>query len=94
MAALSSRTRNLESLFIREISLLDTVDSEPVPKGTIRNIRSPSVTLKVYLVGQRSQKQISARALLDSGAEGMIINHSFAQQHNLTLRTLRSPLNV
>ena len=45
-------------------------------------------------MGQQSQRKISARALLDSGAEGMIINHSFARQNNLTLRTLRSPLKV
>ena len=95
MAALSCRTKcPAESLFIQEISLLDTVDSEPVPKGTIRNIRSPLVMLKVSLVRQQSQKRISARALLDSGAKGIIINHSFAQHHNLTLCTLRSPLNV
>ena len=83
-----------ELLSIWELSLLDTVDSEPVSRGTIQNIRSPSVTLNVSLVGQQSQKRISARALLNSGAEGMIINHSFAQKHNLTLHTLCSSLNI
>jgi hypothetical protein len=48
----------------------------------------------VSLVGQWSQQQISAFALLDNGAEGMIINTAFAQKHKLTLRMLKSPLPV
>jgi hypothetical protein len=79
---------------IHHVTLLDTLDSEPVPKGTIRNIRAPSVTLRVSLVGKQSQKKISASALLDSGAEGMIINTTFAQKNKLTLRTLKHPLPV
>jgi transposase InsO family protein len=50
--------------------------------------------IRVSLIGKQSGKQISARALLDSGAEGMIINHDFAIRNNLTLRTLRTPLPV
>ena len=41
--------------------------------------------LRVFLVGRQSQKKISASTLLDSGAEGMIINTTFAQKHKLTL---------
>jgi hypothetical protein len=48
----------------------------------------------VSLVSKRSQQQISASALLDSSAKGMIINTAFAQKHNLTLCTLKSPLPV
>jgi hypothetical protein len=48
----------------------------------------------VSLVGKHSGKEISARALVDSGAEGMIINSSFAKKHGLTLRQLRTPLPV
>ena len=48
----------------------------------------------MYLVGKHSGKEISARALLDSSAEGMIINSSFAKRHKLTLRQLRKPLPV
>jgi Reverse transcriptase (RNA-dependent DNA polymerase)/Aspartyl protease len=83
-----------EPLDLCNIAFLDTLDSDPVPKGTIRNIRSPSVTIRVFLVGHKSQNKISARALLDSGAEGMIINSSFAARHKLTLRTLKAPLPV
>lgn len=66
-------------------SLLETIDVKPVPKGTIRNIRSPSLTLKVLLIGNLSGKEISARALMNSGVEGMIINHDFAIWNNLML---------
>jgi hypothetical protein len=60
----------------------------------IRNIRSPSITLRVTLVGFKTGREINARALLDSGAEGIIIDHAFAKQHKLTLRTLVKPLPV
>src|SRR5580658_5045272 len=88
------RTLVPKPLPIHRITLLDTLDSEPVPKGTIQNIRAPSVMLRVFLVGKRSQKKISASALLDSGAKGMIINTTFSQKHKLTLRTLKHPLPI
>src|SRR5882757_8608607 len=50
--------------------------------------------LQVSLVGKHSGKEISARALLDSGTKGMIINSSFAKHHELTLQQLRKPLPV
>jgi hypothetical protein len=36
-------------------------------------------------MGKHSGKEISACALVDSGAEGMIINSSFASKNKLTL---------
>ena len=65
-----------------------------MPGDTIRNIRSPSITLRVTLVGQKTGREINARALLDSGAEGIIVDHAFAKRNNLTLRTLIKPLPV
>jgi hypothetical protein len=50
--------------------------------------------LRVFLVGKQSQKKISASALLDSSAKGMIINTTFAQKHKLTLQTLKHSLSV
>jgi len=50
--------------------------------------------LSVTLVGHKSGNEISAKALLDSGAEGIIIDHAFAMKHNLTLRSLLKPLPV
>ena len=46
------------------------------------------------LVGKKSGWEISAHALLDSGAEGIIINHDYAKSHKLTLRTLVEPIPV
>jgi hypothetical protein len=48
----------------------------------------------VTLVGQKSGQEISARTLLDSGAEGIIIDYTFAKKHNLTLRNLVRPIPV
>ena len=75
-------------------NLLETVDSEPVPSDTIWNKRSPSITLRVTLVGRKSGREISAKALLDSGADGIIIDHDFAKRNNLTLQTLVHPIPV
>ena len=46
------------------------------------------------LVGKKLGREISAHALLDSGAEGIIIDQDFATRHKLTLRTLVTPLPV
>ena len=64
-------------------ALLETLDSEPVPRDTIRNIRSPLITLRVTLVGQKTGREISACALLDSGAEGIIVDHEFVTCNNI-----------
>jgi hypothetical protein len=48
----------------------------------------------VTLVGQKTGREISARALLDSGAEGIIVDHAFAIRNGLTLRTLTRPIPV
>jgi hypothetical protein len=50
--------------------------------------------LRVFLVRKRFQKKINASALLDSGAEGIIINTTFVPKHKLTLRTLKHLLPV
>jgi hypothetical protein len=82
------------SSFTNKYSLLETLDSEPVPGDMIRNRRSPSITLRVTLVGKKTGQEISARALLDSSMEGIIVDHDFMMQNNLTLRTLVNPLPV
>ena len=46
------------------------------------------------LVGQKTGREISARALLDSGTEGIIVDHEFAKRNKLTLRTLAKPIPV
>jgi hypothetical protein len=48
----------------------------------------------VTLVGQKSGREISACTLLDSGAEGIIIDYAFAKKNKLTLRDLVQPIPV
>ncbi len=74
--------------------LLETLRAEHVPENTIRNRRAPSIVLRVTLVGKRSGREISARALLDSGTEGIIADDGFVRANGLTLRTLVRPLPV
>jgi hypothetical protein len=86
IATLSIGTSYGTSMFsVRRSHLLETLDSEPVPCDTICNIRSPSITLRKTLVGQKTGQEISACALLNSGAEGIIVNYAFAKKHQLTL---------
>ena len=47
--------------------------------------------LRVTLVGKKTGQEINAHALLDSGAEGIIIDQDFATRNKLTLRTLVNP---
>ena len=94
-AALSVRATSVKTpSFVNRFTLLETIDSEPVPGDTIRNIRSPSITLRVSLVGKKLGREISACAILDSGAEGIIIDQDFATGNKLTLRNLVHPLPV
>ena len=58
------------------------------------NRQTPSITLHVELIGKISGRKISAQALLDSGAEGIIINSRFAKTHNLTLLPIPHPFPV
>ena len=82
------------SIYVNSHNLLETLDSEPVPRDTIWNKWSPSITLRVTLVGKTLGREISAKALLNSGAEGIIIDHKFVRRHNLTLWTLVHPIPV
>ena len=92
IAALSIGTSQIPCNY--RVVLLETVDSDPVPQGTIRNVRSHSIMLRVSLIGKNMGREISAHALVDSGAKGIIIGHEFARQHKLMLRTLKEHLLV
>jgi hypothetical protein len=48
----------------------------------------------VTLVGQKTGREINAKALLDSGTEGIIIDQAFIKKNNLMLQTLVKPLPV
>ncbi|KAF5331466.1 hypothetical protein D9758_015482 [Tetrapyrgos nigripes] len=59
-----------------------------------RNRQIPSITLKTELIGKITGRKIDANALIDSGAEGIIINGQFAQRNQLTLLPIKNPFPV
>ncbi|KAF5318226.1 hypothetical protein D9758_019058 [Tetrapyrgos nigripes] len=59
-----------------------------------RNRQIPSITLKTELIGKFTGRKIDANALIDSGAEGIIINGQFARKHQLTLLPIKNPFPV
>ncbi|KAF5345315.1 hypothetical protein D9758_002139 [Tetrapyrgos nigripes] len=59
-----------------------------------RNKQIPSITLKTELIGKITGRKIDASALIDSGAEGIIINSQFAQRNQLTLLPIKNPFPV
>src|SRR5579863_5238304 len=52
-----------------------------VPLDMIRNVRMPSIRLKVRIV--HNGTKIDATALLDSGAEGNYANTKFIEKHKI-----------
>ncbi|KAF5354387.1 hypothetical protein D9758_010793 [Tetrapyrgos nigripes] len=58
------------------------------------NQQVPSITLKTELIGKITSRKIDAEALIDSGAEGIIINSCFAQENCLTLLPIKNPFPV
>ncbi|KAF5363148.1 hypothetical protein D9758_008361 [Tetrapyrgos nigripes] len=59
-----------------------------------RNRQVPSITLKTELIGKVTGRKIDANALIDSSAEGIIINSQFAQENQLTLLPIKNPFPV
>jgi len=61
-----------------------------VPIDTIRNIRSPSIRVKVRIVHHR--RKIDTHAILDSGAKGVYCNVSFINEHKIPTYPLVNPI--
>lgn len=59
-----------------------------------QNRQTPSITLELEFIGKITGRKIVAQALIDSGAEGIIINARYANQHHFTLIPLSSPFPV
>ncbi|KAF5346234.1 hypothetical protein D9758_014391 [Tetrapyrgos nigripes] len=59
-----------------------------------RNKQIPSITLKTELIGKITGRKIDANALIDSGAEGIIINSQFARRNQFTLLPVKNPFPV
>ncbi len=57
-----------------------------VPPEMIQNIQALSIRLPIQI--RYNEKQIDARALLDSGAKGIYCNAEFIQRNKLPLKNL------
>ena len=58
------------------------------------NKQIPSIELKSELIDKITGCKIDATALLDSGAEGIIINDTFATRHHLNRIPIKKPFPV
>jgi len=56
----------------------------------IRNIRSPSIQVKVQIIC--NGRKINAHAIIDSGAEGIYCNILFINTHGIPTNTLATPI--
>src|SRR5579863_10303178 len=61
-----------------------------VPLDTIRNVRMPSIRLKVRIV--HNGIKIDATALLDSRAEGSYANTKFIKKHKIPIYDIEQPV--
>ncbi len=62
--------------------------------GLTRNCQTLLITLDININGHITRHQIGAHALLDSGAEGIIMHFHFTKAHRLTLKPLQQPFPV
>ena len=79
------------------LSSLPNAESNPCSlhmSAITKTRQTPSITLKTKLIGNVTGRQIDAEALLDSGAEGIILHPRFAERYGLTLRPLPRPFPV
>ncbi|TFY73337.1 hypothetical protein EWM64_g10675 [Hericium alpestre] len=58
------------------------------------NHQTPSITLQAKIITAPIKKQIDAEALLDSGAEGIIMHPEFAKKHQFPLKKLPKPFPI
>lgn len=49
-----------------------------------QNRQTPSLVLRTEFIGKLTSRQIVAQALIDSGAEGIILHERFVSCHHLT----------
>lgn len=58
------------------------------------NRQMPSIILNAQFIGKVSKKQIDTSALLDSGAEGILVNSAFTSQNRFSLKALPHSIPV
>jgi hypothetical protein len=74
----------------RTLAVLQSEKATNVTVNTVWNNRSCSIRIPVQIVSEEGKTD--AKALLDSGAEGIYINASYVKKHQLLLQDLRIPI--
>jgi len=71
----------------RTLAILHSEKATNVTVDTVWNNRSYSIRIPVQIVSEEGKT--NAKALLDSGAEGIYINANYVKKHQLSLQDLR-----
>src|SRR5687768_3711648 len=59
-----------------------------------KNERTPSIVIPIEFIGRVTGRKIDAKALIDSGAEGIFINTCFATENDFTLQKIPQPFPI
>jgi hypothetical protein len=80
----------LPSCTTRTLAALQAEKATNVTVDTARNNRSRSIRIPVQIVSEEGKTD--AKALLDSGAEGIYINANYIKKHHFPLQELGMPI--
>jgi hypothetical protein len=80
----------LPSCTTRTLAVLQAEKANNVTVDTVWNNRSCSIRIPVRIKSEKGKTD--AKALLDSGAEGVYINTSYVKKHQLPLQDLKTPI--
>jgi hypothetical protein len=70
--------------------LHDADTPEPIYVTKVTQNHAPSIELNALLI--EKNKTAAAKALVDSGATGNLINRKFAAKHQMTPHVLKTPI--
>jgi len=80
----------LPSCTTRTLATLQSEKATNVTVDTVWNNRSHSIWILVRIISEEGKT--NAKALLDSGAEGIYINANYIKKHQFPLQDLRIPI--
>ena len=80
----------LPSCTTRTLAVLQAEKATNVTVDMVWNNRSCSIRIPVRIVSKEGKT--NAKALLDSGTEGIYINASYVKKHQLPLQNLKIPI--
>jgi len=80
----------LPSCTTRTLAVLQVEKATNVTVDMARNNRSRSIRIPVRIISE--EEKTDAKALLDSGAEGIYINANYVKKHQFPLQELGMPI--